>query len=129
MMAAADIFGSVRARSLVVDSTGTFAGRVTAKDFLSLSDRRFKENIELISNAETILSSIRGVRFTWKDSRLADVGCVAQEIMPLLPEAISGDFESGLHVAYDKLVPVLIEALKHLSHRVELLEKIMKPNE
>lgn len=123
MVAAADIFGSLRARSLVVDSTGTFAGRVTAKDFLSLSDRRYKDHIECITNAETILSSIRGVRFEWKDSKQADIGCIAQEILPWLPEAISGDLESGLHVAYDKLVPVLIEAVKHLSKRVDILEK------
>lgn len=123
MMAAADIFGSLRARSLVVDSTGAFAGRVTAKDFLSLSDRRFKDNIELISNPETILSSIRGVRFQWKDSHVDDVGCIAQEVANQLPEAVSGDIESGLHVAYDKLVPVLVEAIKHLSKRVEELEK------
>ena len=126
MMAAADIFGSLRARSLVVDSTGVFAGRVTAKDFLSLSDRRYKDNITPITDADTILSSIRGVRFHWKDSHQTDVGCIAQEIQPLLPEAISGDLESGLHVAYDKLVPVLVEAVKHLQQRVELLEGILK---
>ena len=123
MVAAADIFGSLRARSLVVDSTGTFQGRVTAKDFLSLSDRRFKEKIELISNPDTILSSIRGVRFQWKDSCVDDIGCIAQEVAKQLPEAVSGDIESGLHVAYDKLVPVLVEAIKHLGRRVEELEK------
>ena len=123
LMASADIFGSLRTRSLVVDSTGTFAGRVTAKDFLSLSDRRFKDNIELISNAEIILSSIRGVRFQWKHSEVADVGCIAQDVAAILPEAVSGTVETGLHLAYDKLVPVLIEAVKNLTARVEYLEK------
>lgn len=127
MVAAADIFGSLRARSLVVDSTGSFAGRVTAKDFLSLSDRRFKDNIELISNPETILSSIRGVRFQWKDSLVDDIGCIAQEVAHSLPEAVSGDTASGLHVAYDKLVPVLVEAVKHLLQRVDSLEKRLGP--
>jgi len=51
------------------------------------------------------------------------VGCIAQEIQTLLPEAVSGNQESGYTVAYDKLVPVLIEAVKHLSQRVETLEK------
>ena len=123
MVAAADIFGSLRARSLVVDSTGAFTGRVTAKDFLSLSDRRYKEKIEPIENHERILSSIRGVRFQWRGTSQADIGLIAQELQPLLPEAVSGDVESGLTVAYDKLVPVLIEAVKHLSQRVETLEQ------
>ncbi len=123
MVAAADIFGSLRARSLVVDSTGAFSGRVTAKDFLSLSDRRYKEKIQPIENHESILSSIRGVRFHWRGTSQADIGLIAQELQPVLPEAVSGDIESGLTVAYDKLVPVLIEAIKNLSQRVETLEQ------
>jgi hypothetical protein len=81
----------------------------------------------LISNPETILSSIRGVRFQWKDSHVDDVGCVAQEVQHALPEAVSGDIESGLHVAYDKLIPVLVEAVKHLLQRVDSLEKRLGP--
>ena len=123
LTAAADIFGSLRTRSLNVDTTGTFGGRVTARDFLSLSDRRFKDNIELISNPETILSSLRGVRFNWRGTQQYDIGLIAQEVQHVLPEAIGGDIESGLHVAYDKVVPVLIESIKHLTRRVEELEK------
>ncbi len=126
MIAGVDLFASVRARSLVVDSTGVFAGRVTAKDFLSLSDQRYKDNIELIRHPDTILSSLRGVRFQWKGSDMQDIGLIAQEVQRVLPEAISGDFESGLHVSYDKLVPVLVEGLKHLSRRVEELEEKLK---
>jgi hypothetical protein len=123
LTAAADILGSLRAQSLQIDTTGTFKGRVTAKDFLSLSDRRFKDNIELISNPETILSSIRGVRFHWKDTDKQDVGCIAQDVATLLPEAVSGTDDIGFHLAYDKLVPVLIEAVKNLTARVEHLEQ------
>lgn len=122
LVASADIFGSLRARSLVVDSTGAFTGRVTAKDFLSLSDRRYKENIGPILDSESILSSIRGVRFQWKDSKDTDIGCIAQEIQTVLPEAVSGTHDSGFHVAYDKIVPVLIEAIKQLTVRVGELE-------
>ncbi len=125
MVAGVDLFASVRARSLVVDSTGTFAGRVTARDFLSLSDRRYKNNIELISNPESILSSLRGVRFQWKGSDDQDIGLIAQDVQTVLPEAISEDSTSGLHVSYDKIIPVLVEGIKHLSRRVEELESKM----
>ncbi len=122
MVAGADIFASMRTRSLVVDSTGVFSGRVTARDFLSLSDQRFKKEICLISDAETILSSIRGVRFQWKDSDRKDIGLLAQEVMKVLPEAVDGDLEQGLRVSYDKLVPVLVESIKQLQQRVADLE-------
>lgn len=123
MTAALDIFGSLRARSLQVDSTGVFLGSVTAANFVTASDRRLKQNIEPIHNSQEILSSIRGVRFQWNGSQESDIGCIAQELLPVLPEAISGDIESGYNVAYHKVVPVLIECIKDLSKRVEDLEK------
>jgi hypothetical protein len=125
MMAGVDLFASVRARSLIVDSTGVFAGRVTARDFLSLSDQRLKKNIHLISNPDTILSSIRGVRFEWRDTNKGDIGLLAQEVVKVLPEAVDGDVEEGLRVSYDKLVPVLLESIKKLQQRVEDLESIV----
>lgn len=126
MVASADIFGSLRARSLIVDSTGLFTGAVTAANFVTASDRRLKHQIEPIHDATSILSSLRGVRFKWNTSDQVDVGCIAQDILPVLPEAVAGDVESGLQVAYDKLIPVLIEAVKYLTQRVEILEKSMK---
>ena len=125
LVAGVDLFASVRARSLVVDSTGTFAGRVTARDFLSLSDARFKKDICLISDPDVIVSSIRGVRFAWKDSEKQDVGLLAQEVIRVLPEAVEGDLEQGLRVSYDKLVPVLLESLKQLQRRVTDLESLV----
>jgi len=122
LTAAADIFGSLRARSLVVDSTGTFTGRVTARDFLSLSDQRYKQDIRLMSDAPTIVKGLRGVRFNWIDTKKADIGLLAQDVKPWLPEAVEGDLEEGLRVAYDKIIPVLVESIKDLQKRVETLE-------
>ena len=125
LVAGVDLFASVRARSLLVDTTGSFGGRVTARDFLSLSDQRFKKDISLISNPEAILSSIRGVRFHWKDSDKPDIGLLAQDVMKYLPEAVDGSIEEGLKVSYDKLIPVLVETLKNLQQRVEDLESFV----
>lgn len=122
LVAGADIFASLRARSLVVDSTGVFGGRVTARDFLSLSDQRLKEDIRLISDAGGSLDRIRGVRFQWRGSERADVGVLAQEVAAVIPEAVEGDEESGFHVAYDKVIPFLLEAVKDLRKRVAVLE-------
>ncbi len=126
LVAGADIFASLRARSMKVDGPGVFDGRVTARDFLSLSDQRMKKNIELLSNPELIMSSIRGVRFQWISTEENDIGLLAQDVMKMIPEAVSGDLESGLKVSYDKLIPVLVEAIKQLQTRVETLEKQVK---
>lgn len=125
LVAGVDLFASVRARSLAVDTTGSFGGRVTARDFLSLSDARYKQDIRLISDPDLIVSSIRGVRFAWKDSQKSDIGLLAQEVVRVLPEAVEGDLEQGLRVSYDKLIPVLLESLKQLQRRVEDLESLV----
>ena len=122
LVATADIYGSLRARSLAIDSTGSFGGRVTARDFLSLSDRRYKTNISPISEPNLLVQNLRGVRFTWKDSGKTDVGFIAQEVYQTLPEAVGGDEEKGFHVSYEKVIPVLLEAIKDLQTRVEILE-------
>jgi len=113
-------------------STGnmTAAGNVTA-----YSDIRLKEEIEPLHGCLAKLIGLNGVSFRWKD--LPDVvghpgekdfGIIAQEVEKVFPEVIhesaheSPDGDKYKTVAYDKLVPVLIEAVKELSVRLTDLE-------
>ena len=48
---------------------------------------------------------------------------IAQEVYQALPEAVSGDEENGFHVSYEKMIPVLLEAVKDLQVRVRSLER------
>jgi hypothetical protein len=111
--------------ALDVNGDGVFTGRVSAFDFLTLSDRRFKTDITTISNASEILSNIRGVRFMWRDLSFNDVGVIAQEVAERLPEAVNGTEVSSLKlsVAYHKIIPVLVEVVKELEGRVKSLER------
>jgi hypothetical protein len=104
-------------------STGnaTFSGSVSAQNFITLSDQRLKTEVQPITNYITILSSVNGVSFQWAATGAADVGVIAQEVAAVLPEAVT-DTPAGLQVAYTKLIPVLIEAVKSLQKRVETLE-------
>jgi len=102
-------------------SNATFIGSVSASNFITTSDERKKTSIRKITDYETILSSVSGVRFEWKDTLIQDVGVIAQEILPVLPEAVFNT-NDGYKVAYQKFIPVLIEAVKSLQARVSLLE-------
>lgn len=120
-----DVSGILHAQALEIESTGIFGGRVTAKDFLSLSDRRYKDNLHLLSNPWSLLEPIRGYRYTWKDTGTHDIGVIAQDVLQKLPEAVGGDIERGLSVAYDKLIPVLVECLRDLRKEIaELKERV-----
>jgi hypothetical protein len=100
------------------------------------SDARLKENVKLIENPITLINQIRGVYFDWTDDHIAgrggedgyfvrksDVGVIAQEIQNILPQVV-GERDNGyLAVKYEKIVPLLIEAIKELSAEVEELKK------
>jgi hypothetical protein len=65
---------------------------------------------------------VNGVHFKWDNTGMSDVGVIAQDLQPVLPEAVV-ETPEGLQVAYMKLIPVLIEAVKNLQTRVNNLEK------
>lgn len=88
--------------------------------YIELSDGRLKEQVEPIDGALDRLLSVRGVFYRWRDDAgpgltPADgrqVGFVAQEIAAVLPEAVTVDSTGRMSVAYSRVVPMLVEALR-----------------
>ena len=104
------------------------SGDICAFDTTVTSDGRLKENVEDITNAVDTVKSLRGVAFDWnKDSGREgkhDIGFIAQEVEEIVPEVVKTDEDTGLKsVAYHKLVPILIEAVKSLTSEIEVLKK------
>ncbi len=105
-------------------------GDITA---FSSSDFNLKENINVIPNALDKVNAISGNTFKWKEpkdcnnqtSSLAgelDTGVIAQEIEALGLPGITTTREDGVKaVRYEKLIPVLIQAIKELSAKVDAL--------
>lgn len=116
---AADYDASIAAKAAL--SGATFTGVVTAPNFVSSSDARLKSDITSIADALDLISALRGVRFTMDGSR--QIGVIAQEVEVVLPEVVRSDAQTGqLSVAYGNIVGLLIEAIKELTARVEILE-------
>jgi hypothetical protein len=109
------------------------------------SDRRLKENIIPINDAISKVLSISGVTFNSNDlaesygytDRKTQVGVIAQEIEAVLPQIVvpapfdiavdeqgneySKSGENFKTVQYEKIIPLLIEAIKELNSKVEEL--------
>jgi uncharacterized coiled-coil protein SlyX len=112
-------------------ASGT-TGRIDATNDIvaySSSDRRFKENITPIENALDKINQIGGYEFDWKEENKVehgyeghDLGVIAQEIEAIAPELVQTRENGYKAVKYDKLVSVLIEAIKELSAKVDRLE-------
>lgn len=113
----------------LTSNTATVAGTLYSTGDIvaySTSDERLKDNIESIPDAVSKVNAIRGVSFNWNDNQSVytgrDIGVVAQEIEAIFPELVSTRENGYKAVKYEKLVAVLIEAVKELSTRVNDLE-------
>ena len=100
-------------------------GNMTANNFFSVSDERYKKNISTLTDAGSMLKQIRGVRFDWLRDGSSDIGVIAQEVYKVMPEAIVSTNTNMLTVAYTKIIPLLIETIKDLQSRVEVLENTL----
>ncbi len=108
-------------------------GQIRATDDITAfysSDISLKENISPISNALDKISQISGVQFDWNKEyidknggedgyfvRKRDVGVIAQEIQKVLPEVVAKRSNGTLAVKYDRIIALLIEAIKELKNR------------
>ena len=99
-------------------------GDITA---FSSSDQNLKENITIIPNALDKVKALTGNTFTWKPvnatvSGEADTGVIAQEVEALGLPGITTTRDNGVKaVNYEKLIPILIQAIKELSAKVDAL--------
>jgi hypothetical protein len=136
-------FGSFGVGTGASGTTGEI--RATNNVTAFFSDKRLKDVVGPIDNALYKVSKINGVYY--KQNKLAEsfgynnyeqqVGVIAQEIQEVLPEAvkfapfdremkdgkeISKSGEEYLTVQYEKLVPLLIEAIKELRLEIDVLK-------
>jgi hypothetical protein len=115
------------AMGLGVTPTNT-GGRFEASNDIvaySSSDIRFKRNITEIKDPIHKLLKIRGVSFDWVEeeefhgNKGHDIGVIAQEIEEVLPEIVTTRDSGYKAVKYEKLTPLLIEAIKDQQAQIE----------
>ena len=102
-------------------------GEITAY-YGATSDRRLKTNIGSINNGLAKVLTLDGIVYNWnelanKDLDVKEVGVIAQQIQAVLPEAVVEREDGYLTVKYERIIPLLIEAIKELSAEVEELKK------
>ena len=122
--------------NLIVSGTSTLqsntaiTGTLTVTDDITAffsSDERLKLDITPIKEPLAKIRSISGNTFTWIEGGVhegEDTGVIAQEIAALGLPGLTTIRETGyMAVKYDKLTALLIEAVKELSAKVEILEQ------
>ena len=90
------------------------------------SDERLKDNISKIEDPLARVMSLGGYTFDWNENSKkegTETGVIAQEVEALgLPGIVTTRDDGYKGVRYEKLVPLLIEAIKELNHKVSSLE-------
>jgi len=106
------------------------------------SDIRLKTNICGLSYGLCDVKKLNPVSFDWNETARETRGCnrqigfIAQEVEPIIPEAVGRSAESDeMSLSPEKIIPVLTKALQELSakfdaqeQKIATLEDIIKRN-
>lgn len=96
------------------------------------SDINLKTNVEKITGAVAKIMTLDGITFNWNDKAVdknitkREAGVIAQQVIEVLPEAVTTRDNGNLAVKYEQLIPLLIESIKELKLEIEELKKQIK---
>lgn len=119
---------------ITLGNTSTVALRCQVTTITSLSDARDKTDIQPLNAGLEFVEALNPVSFTWnmRDGGKvgeADTGFIAQDLQMAqewagvtIPGLVYDVNPDKLEAGYGKLIPVLVQAIKDLSAKVNLLE-------
>ena len=95
-------------------------GNLRATSCDCLSDVRYKKNIRRIDKAVDLVTNLNGVTFNWDVKKYPfknfidkpQMGFIAQEVEEVIPYLVSTDENGYKSIIYDKIVALLVEAVK-----------------
>jgi hypothetical protein len=128
--------GNVGMGSLTPSVRLQVSGDIIANSIAGSSDVRFKSHITPIENPLQKVLQLRGVHFDWNtkdfpDRKFSDqkaIGLIAQEVEKVLPEVVQTEKtpEGYKAVQYDKVVALLVEAIKEQQKQIDRLKLELK---
>jgi hypothetical protein len=109
------------------DRTGAMVLRGGLTQNGNPSDIKFKNNLNQLTGATNLIKSITGYEFDWVKERadvegnIHDYGLIAQDVQKILPHAVK-DSHGFLALRYERVIPLLVEAVKELKEENEKLK-------
>jgi len=119
-----NVTGDDITHGVTLPNTANASGIVKANAYATYSSLKFKENVSEIQDPLGTIMNMRGVTFDWKQNGKKDYGFIAEEVDQVMPEIVfKDDSPTGVSsMDYQKIVPVLLEAIKMQQSKIETLE-------
>ena len=125
--------GTLSSLDAMIDGSGNFHAKADVVGYsATISDIQFKENINPIESALFKVQQLKGVEFDWKkdyNDRGHDIGFIAQQVEsvkglePFVSEHNNIITDKPAKVVhYDKVVALLVEAVKEQQTQIEELK-------
>jgi len=135
-----EVAGRIEMATWTADGdVAVFKNNATGALGLTSSDVRLKKNLTPITNALSIVRSLHGYTYNTldeSDGSKKRLGVLAQDLMPILPEAtfafnVEGSQETYYGVHYEKLTALLVEGIKEQQMQIDtvtgLVENLTNP--
>jgi hypothetical protein len=117
----------------ITDWAGYFDGdlRVTGNafgpTFWTTSDKRYKTNIQQLTNVREKLNQLSGYSYEFANESMngyhfnkgKQIGFIAQELKEVFPELVTSEVNGYLAVNYQGMIPVLVEAIKDQQKQID----------
>jgi uncharacterized coiled-coil protein SlyX len=124
---------SNNSNKLRVFGRARFDGNILVNGTTYSSDQRFKQNINPINNALSLVNSIQGHTYEFKRKEFPDrnfsdklqFGFIAQELLEVAPNLVHQEEDGYYSVDYVAMVPVLVEAIKEQNDQVAELQNTL----
>ena len=123
-----DISGSLSASRLAVNMVE--ADSIVGSYIAQYSDMRLKKDVAEVSGASELVNALHPVFYNWNEKatmnpKHKELGFLAQEVEAVLPSIVltANDEMQTKMVAYDRLVALLVAAVKEHDARIKALER------
>lgn len=94
------------------------SGYAASTGFVQTSDRRLKTDIVQINSGLAIIDRLKPVTFRWKKDGRPAVGLIAQDVLPIIPTAVTSNTAGIYSVEYAQTIPYLIKGMQELNANV-----------
>lgn len=111
--------GTITAGATYISSSKEFR----APSFYATSDARLKTNIKSYEFTKKSILDLPIYKFDFIQGRANQIGCLAQDLQKICPEIVAVDENGFLSIQESKIAYLLINEIKKLKNRIDMLEE------